>query len=271
MLSLTALVGVQVDGRANLSIDVVRRDALRQLRIPEHELGVKRLTTTTFLLHFSTPKRQTAMLLLGGLAAGRTALRLMPWTCQVSASAAKLMYRARVCIEGIPEHAQQLDTVARLFNAPTFIEELDTKHESEQERACMCLWVWTANPDGLAKSVSLQIAEPLSWQMGDSDLPTTRCAPAEMLEYQVIIHLDRVVDHSRLPSSPSNASMHSGISGFPDDLYEEEWPVKHRFVWHYGVPNDQIIRRRIPVQERIRGRRDRSPTGGLGVGGSGSM
>lgn len=73
------------------------------------------------------------------------------------------MHRMRVCIEGIPEHAQQIETVARLFNSPTFIEELDTDGETEQERDCMCLWVWMANPDGLAKTVTLKVAEPLTF------------------------------------------------------------------------------------------------------------
>nr|TKW26021.1 hypothetical protein SEVIR_3G159000v2 [Setaria viridis] len=254
-LSLMALIGVQVDARAKLSSEAVRRDALQQLCIPTHELGVKRLTASTFLLHFATPKQSTAVLCLRGLAAGQTALRLMPWTHQVSASAAKLMYRARI------------ETIAKLFNAPTFIEGIDNEHEIEQERDCLCLWVWTDNPDGLAKMVSLQVAEPLSfsdeyyWKMGEFDLPTSRSGPAEMLKYNVIIHLDRVLDYSPLPSSLSHESVHRGITGLPDDLYEEEWPVKHHFVWHYGVIDDRVVRCRVPVQERLSGRRGRSPSG----------
>ncbi|RCV31314.1 hypothetical protein SETIT_6G167200v2 [Setaria italica] len=174
-LSLTALIGMQVDGRAKLSGDVVRQDALQQLCILEHDLGVKRLTASTFLLHFSTSERRTATLRLGGLAAGCTALRLMPWM-------------------------HQIETIAKLFNAPTFIDEIDIEHETGQERDCLCLWVWTAKPDGLAKMATLQVAEPLTfpeeyyWQMGDMELPTTRTGPAEMLDYAVIIHLDRILD-----------------------------------------------------------------------------
>ncbi|RCV12983.1 hypothetical protein SETIT_2G310500v2 [Setaria italica] len=158
----------------------------------------------------------------------------------VSASAAKLMY-------------------PNIFNAPTFIEEIDTEHETEQERDCLCLWVWTANPDGLAKTVSLQVVEPLTfpeeyyWKMGEMDLPTAKTGPAEMLEHAVTIHLDRILDYLPLPSSPSHESVHNGISGLPDDLYEEEWPIKHRFVWHYGVPDDCVVRRQVPVQERLVG------------------
>lgn len=251
--------------RVQLSVDEVRRDVLRQLGIQDQDMGVKRLSTAMFFLHFSTPERRTATLRLGGLYAGQTALRLLPWTRQVNASANKLMFRARVCLEGIPEHAQQLETIAKLFNAPSFIEAVDTEYENDQERACMCVWIWTANPDGLATTASMQIAEPITfpeefyWQMGDVELPTTRSAPADMLEYQVIIHLDRVHDYSPLPSSLSHESMHSGISGLPDDLEEAEWPVKHRFVWLYGVPDNRIPPRRRPsVHERIGTRRDRS-------------
>lgn len=101
-LSLTALIGVQVNSQARLSSELVRRDALQQLRILEHELGVK----AAIMLQFATPKLRTTTLRLGGLAARRTALWLMPWMRQVSASASKFMFRARVCIEGVPEHAQ---------------------------------------------------------------------------------------------------------------------------------------------------------------------
>lgn len=178
-----------------------------------------------------------------------------------------------MCIEGIPEHAQQVDTVARLFNSTTFIEDFDTDDDTEQERDCLCVWVWTFNPDGLAKTVTLKIAEPLTypeeyyWQMGEFELPAIRTGPAEMLNYEVIIHLDRVFDYSPLPSSPLERSYHSGVSGLPEDLYEDEWPIKHHFVWYYGFSNDQIPHRRILVHERLGGRRDRSPpTGGGGHG-----
>nr|TKV97176.1 hypothetical protein SEVIR_9G476900v2 [Setaria viridis] len=143
----------------------------------------------------------------------------MPWTRQVSTSASKLMYRARVYIEGIPEHVQQIETVARLFNAQTFIEEIDNEGKSEQERDCLCLWVWTSNPDGLPKTVTMKVAEPITYpeeyyyQMEGMDLPQTRIGSTEMLDYEVIIHLDRVFDYSPLPSSPSDISAHSGISG----------------------------------------------------------
>nr|TKV93542.1 hypothetical protein SEVIR_9G232466v2 [Setaria viridis] len=165
-------------------------------------MGVKRLSTAMFMLHFSTPERRTATLRLGGLYSGQTALHLLPWTRQEILN----------------------------IQTPPYPEEY-------------------------------------YWQMGDVELPTTRCAPADMLEYQVTLHLDRVHDYSPLPSSPSHESVHRGISGLPDDLEEQEWPVKHRFAWQYGVPDNRIPpRRRASVHDRIGGRRDRSPTGGSGGG-----
>nr|TKW01779.1 hypothetical protein SEVIR_8G201200v2 [Setaria viridis] len=247
-LSLTALISIQMNGRAKLSAQVVHRDVLQQLGgsgTREQDLGVKHLTVSTFLLHFSMPEQHTTTLWLGGLCAGQTTLWLLPWTRQVRASASKLHYRAKVCIEGIPEHAQQVDTVARLFNSTMFIEDFDTDADTEQERDCLCVWVWTFNPDGLAKTVTLKIDEPLTypeeyyWQMGEFELPTIRTGPAEMLNYEVIIHLDRVFDYSPLPSSPLERSYHSGVSGLPEDLYEDEWPIKHHFVWYYGFLDDQ--------------------------------
>ena len=51
----------------------------------------------------------------------------------------KLPYRVRVCIEGIPAHATNLETVSKLFSAKTVIDRIDTEKLKEEERACVCV------------------------------------------------------------------------------------------------------------------------------------
>jgi len=73
--------------------------------------------------------------------AGRTRLHIMPWSRQFGASDSKLMYRVRVCIEGVPAHATQEEIVAKLLPPFVFIEKFDYELVTEDEKACMCLWV----------------------------------------------------------------------------------------------------------------------------------
>lgn len=83
----------------------------------------------------------------------------------------------------------------------------------------IALWVWTANPNGLAKTTTMQIEEPFTapeefyMHLGNLEMPCIRNGPVEMLDYAITIHLDRVLDYSPLPSSPSYKSCESNISG----------------------------------------------------------
>lgn len=73
-LELHTLIGVQLDARMPLPCDLVRRDALQQLHIPEHVLGVMKLKAATFLLRFGQPAMRNAALGRGTLSVGHTRL-----------------------------------------------------------------------------------------------------------------------------------------------------------------------------------------------------
>lgn len=191
----------------------------------------------------------------------------------LSISASKLQYRVRVCIEGIPAHAENVET-SQLFQAPTFIETADMEKTTEDERACMCVWVWTTDPDSIAIEGLLSLEEPVEFteeqhndfftRLGNMELPEVHNGPAGMLDYEIFLHVDRVVDYTPPTPSPSWKSYESETSGIPDDSVEEEWPVRHSFVWKLGVPDRQRTPpRRVSVQDRLGDRRrDRSPPGG---------
>ena len=93
-LSLHSLVGVLLDARVRITCEQVRRDVLRQLRIPDHLLAVSKLRDATFLLQFERPELRNAALGRGMLSTGLTKLHFLPWTRQYAAtSASKLHYR----------------------------------------------------------------------------------------------------------------------------------------------------------------------------------
>jgi hypothetical protein len=61
---------------------------------------------------------------MGFLEFGFFRFRLMPWTRQVSAiGVSKLLYRVRLCIEGVPAHLRHASVLGSLFSPSAFIEE----------------------------------------------------------------------------------------------------------------------------------------------------
>ncbi|KAG2624172.1 hypothetical protein PVAP13_3KG109800 [Panicum virgatum] len=273
-LELHALLAVQTDGRARLTDEQVRRDALCQLRISESSLRVSKITAATFLLCFSDPALRTAALVTRGFTVGHSSLRLRPWTRQFGAEASKIRYRVRLCLEGVPSHAWQCEAVAPLFGSPSFVEKVCDKRYADKEKECFCVWIWTDHPTDIAKSGTLRIEEPVTVteeyliHLGNMGSPYERSSQAELLRYEVLIHIDQVQDFSPPPAS-SYRSVDSDTSGLPCDEPDHEWPVRYRFPWSLGVRDGEVVdSRRRSVHDRLGGRRrDDSPPGGGRGGG----
>jgi len=271
-LELNTLLAVQLDARIVLSDEQVRRDALRQLRISEWSLRVTKIAAATFLLQFDDPALRTAALGGRGITVGHTGLHLRPWTRQHGAQASKIKYRVRLCLEGVPAHARHGEVVAPLLSAPSFVEKIcdKTYAEKEKEKECLCVWIWTDDPTGIAKSGTLRIEEPIAAteeyliHLGNMGSPYVRSDQAELLKYEVLIHIDQVQDFSTPRASPGYRSVGCDISGLPSGELEAEWPVKYRYGWLLGVPDGEVVEpRRFSVHDRQGGRRrDGSPPGG---------
>ncbi|CAN6164517.1 unnamed protein product [Urochloa humidicola] len=96
-----------------------------------------------FLVVFSSAcRRDAALRLRPDFKVDGTLIQFMPWTDMSHAAAApNLRYKARLCIEGVPEHARHLDTVAKLVDPTTLMERLDLHTRTERDSACCCVWV----------------------------------------------------------------------------------------------------------------------------------
>ncbi|CAL4962704.1 unnamed protein product [Urochloa decumbens] len=233
-----------MDARARLSCEGVLRDALQQLRIPASALRVSRCSPDSFLLNFETMEMRNAAYSFRKLSEGPAALHLMPWGRQVSASAtvSHLFYHARVCLEGIPDHAHNVESVLHLLPAQSFVERVDYDRKTEDEKGCFILWVWCNDPEALAVQGTLKIEEPFELPEDDA---------VSVLQYDVIIHLDRLEDFS------------------PPDEHMAQWPARRSFVWQLGRPDVISDPPRVSALSRLGGRRDRSPPRGGGAGGAG--
>ncbi|CAL5085028.1 unnamed protein product [Urochloa decumbens] len=257
-----------------LTCDVVHRDALQQLRIPPQDLQVSRISTSAFLLRFDSLMLRNRAYALRKLDVGRTSLHLMPWGRQFGAANAlgNLFYRARVCFEGVPDHAHQVDSILHLLPSQSLVEGIDYVREKEDEKGCFIVWIWCKDPDSISVLGTLQLEEPVAPPEGYDDddarsAAVLRADALSMLCYEVLIHLDRVEDYNPPTSSPSFGSYDSDISGIPGDERMGEWPLRHRFDWHLGQPDAIPDPPRASVHSRLGGRRDRSPPRDGGAGG----
>ncbi|CAN6312545.1 unnamed protein product [Urochloa humidicola] len=274
-LLLHTLIAVQIDARDRLTCEGVRQDALQQLHIPQRALQVTRISSTSFLLRLQSPEMRNAVYSRRAIAVGRTSLHLMPWARQVGAAAAvsNLFYRARVCFEGVPGHAHQVESVLHLLPPKSFVEGVDYERESEDEKGCFILWIWCQHPEAIAVLGTLHIEEPMvlpeeyHYITLDPPPPLVRSEAVTLLKYDVIIHLDRVEDYHPPARSPSRRSFDSDISGIPCNESTEQWPMRHKFDWQLGQPDALPEPPRMSVHARLGVRRDRSPPRGGGTGG----
>ncbi|CAO2211019.1 unnamed protein product [Urochloa humidicola] len=284
-LEAFSLLAVQVDARIRLDTAQIRQAAVRQFRLQFFEVGVSRLSSAAFLVRFGNQQQRDAARQCKELHIGHTKLHIMAWKRQFgSRGMSKFFYHARLCIEGVPWHARHAEAVAGLFKAPTIIDDLDCDIEKPEEEECLRLWIWTADPDAIPTSGALHIEEPVTLpeanyaeSLIDLGMPmgALRVGAAEALEYEVLIHVDRVLDYSAPPVNPSRRSPDSPISGRPDEEPYEEWPLSHPFHWRLGVPDGEMQQpgeqRRISVHDRLGDRgRDRSPPHD-GAGGAGNL
>ncbi|CAN6233359.1 unnamed protein product [Urochloa humidicola] len=282
-LETFALLAVQVDGGVRLDSARVRAEAAHQLQVPVGDLGVSRVSPACFLLRFDGQHQRNSAYRLGKLTIGHVRLQLLPWKRQVGARAElfKFYYHVRLCIEGVPVHARQPEVVASLLPRQSVVDDLVCDMEKAEEEECYRLWIWTSDPAAIATTGTLHIQEPFpppeelyADSMEEPGMPTFGSEPAKALDYDVLIHIDRVMDYSPPSARSPRRSYDSPISGIPDEELEESWPGRHPFPWSLGV-SDGVSRqppasRRTSVHDRLGGRgRDRSPPRGGGSSGLG--
>ncbi|CAN6221656.1 unnamed protein product [Urochloa humidicola] len=274
-LQIYSLLAVQLDARVRLDTAIVRQEAARQLHVPLHEIGAVRVSGASFLINFDIQIQRDAARQHRALRIVHIKLQLLPWMHQVGALAAlaKFKYRVRLCIEGIPRHARQFETVAKLLPPSSFMDDEPCDQEKDEEEECLRLWLWVTEPDEIALTGTLQLEEPVTLpQEGYAEslfelgmpLGVMRDGPATALEYEVIIHVDRVLDYS-----PPSRRRRREVDSDSDEEVEEEYPERHPFLWRLGVPDGDVHRqpmaRRTSAHDRLGGRaRDRSPPAGGG-------
>lgn len=142
--------------------------------------------------------------------------------------ATELLYKVRLCIEGVPLHAHQLVSVAQLMAPATLMEQIEVRPQEDKDRDCCVVWAWIKDPDSFTKSSTLELETARGcmetyWNYDGRDRLLTRRprrGPIVMLSYSVLIHMDQVIDYR--PPSPRNTYSSSWCNsarrqGSPDD------------------------------------------------------
>jgi hypothetical protein len=199
-----------------------------------------------FLLYFADPAtRRAALAVQGPVVMGGASFLLTPWDRLRRAMPALLQYKVRVCIEGVPEQARDIISLAPIFAGEALIDSVDEMVLCEQETACFCLWVWMENVERLAIGGVLKLEEPIKIEsplvhypeLGIyADIPS-RSGPVSVFEHEVLIHLDKVVDHStRSEGTPdSHRSYHGDVSGIPSETSSgSDGVVTWSYRWTLG-------------------------------------
>lgn len=127
-LCLSAVRAVHLDAGAQLSCGLVAGAAAALLRIPAEDIRVSPSSTATYTIRLPNASlRASALAPPAMLQVSGINVRLFPWTRHVNAAPlpATLLYRARVCLEGVPDHAMDVNSVRPIFSADTIIEGVD--------------------------------------------------------------------------------------------------------------------------------------------------
>jgi hypothetical protein len=139
---------------------MVQEAAGRWLGVPRRAVGVDFFPPKGFLLLLPSPDlRGRAMAGDQGFSVGQARLHLMPWYRMAGAEAAKLPFKIRLCIEGIPPHARQATTVRQLLPRESLLEFINNDHRSDSEAHCCCVVIWARDPDAIAKEAVLRLEE----------------------------------------------------------------------------------------------------------------
>ncbi|WVZ83496.1 hypothetical protein U9M48_030638 [Paspalum notatum var. saurae] len=240
----TAALASPIRGASQLEVEVLRRDITRRLCMTEEAVTVSLFSHDRYLVKFSKAEQRIAAMQSSCFLSQGRKLRLSTWNREINAVPVALMYRVRLCIEGVPLHGRQVETVACLFKSRTFVEE-DKEMAVGDAAACFRIWVWTFDPNSIPKAGTLELDEPLPFP--DDFCPEidqyieapVRHGRSNTLKYLVIIHIDLVVDYSPIPDSSSDSSIESETSGIPASEPEIVWPVKYPFYWHLGIVDGQ--------------------------------
>ncbi|CAL5062190.1 unnamed protein product [Urochloa decumbens] len=177
----------------------------------------------SFLIICNSQGARDCVLGMSPIPLASTSLSILPWTRVRRASSRVLYFKVGLEIDGIPEHAWDIDTARQLLDRHAWVERLDHATASKEDMTTFKLTAWTEHPNRIPTNMTLSVAEPEREILYSDDemgrifsnlVPYLR--QKIVLDYPVSIHLRSIADYRpRTPSTSSSSPSEDGDSG-PD-------------------------------------------------------
>lgn len=161
------------------------------------EVSVSRHFPEAFLIKFKFGHHCSAALQKGKAAATGVEVFFTKWWSLQDAEGAALLFRVRLCLDGVPMHAWRTNIAERIIGSNCALEGIDTNLDQPEETKTINLWAWMANPSSIPKCVWLTFTgrardarleavlvsstPPERWQRG--------------VKHCVIVHLEEIQDY----------------------------------------------------------------------------
>lgn len=157
MLAAMAYVG---GARPPVSCVVAAEAITAQLNIPRYAFSVHRFHPEDFLVVFATPELRNFATGANSVTHQGFELFFRPWLRQAQATARVMRVLVDIMIEGIPSHAWECETAAKILGSSCDIVSLASETATREDLSLFKLRAWCHDPDLIPVAKRLWILEP---------------------------------------------------------------------------------------------------------------
>jgi hypothetical protein len=137
-----AVVAMVVSSPTRLQLAQVVWAFAARFMVDEAAVQASWISQCELLIWFTDPQVRARALAIEGLfKVGQVAFSIAQWTHFCKATAETLPFRARVCLEGVPKSAWNLQAVTPLFGLDIIMDAIDDVCNSEEETARFKVWI----------------------------------------------------------------------------------------------------------------------------------
>jgi hypothetical protein len=224
----TGAVSWAMSGPPNTGPREVEAAIRDEFRLRHGEVVVTNHSPQAFLIKFQHRHHCSRALQQGFAKRHGIEIHFVKWRSLANCFGVSLLFRVRLCLDGVPRHAWDDDIVERIIGRRCALESIDTDLLHPAETKTIDLWAWTANPSLIPKKVWLTFTNRAKDAKLQSILVTE--TPPEHWQqgtkHPVIIHLDEIHDYTA-----STIDDKGNIS-----------PGKRRLPkWHLGVVDGEQV------------------------------
>lgn len=153
-----AITGLVADASRHIAISTAF-DALHSIPGAQGAFTIKPFYPEHFFIECNSQDAREAILRSSPLPVAGTSLVLLPWTRLAHAEAAVMKFKASIELEGIPPHAWDVDTAAKILAPSCWLDNVEEQTRNKTDLSSYKLSAWTSDPRAIPKVVWLFIAE----------------------------------------------------------------------------------------------------------------